>query len=179
MNNAATSKSNSKYILAAENLHKSFGKGSGRNHVLHGIDLRVRCGEFLAIMGPSGCGKSTLLHLLGLMSLPDEGSVRIDGREVSRGNRERTAIRRRQIGFVFQRFNLLGQLSGEENVRISLKVRGLRDDGQVAELLETMGVAADAHRKPSQMSIGQQQRVAVVRALAHSPAILFADEPTG
>ena len=168
-------------ILTAEDIHKSFGKGAARNHVLRGLSLSVRPGEFLAVMGPSGCGKSTLLHLLGLMTRPDEGRIRIDGDVVPRSETVRTALRRSRIGFVFQRFNLLGVLSGIDNVKISLRIRGLKrnGDGRIDELLEAMGVAHVAARKPGQMSMGEQQRLAVVRALAHRPAILLADEPTG
>jgi putative ABC transport system ATP-binding protein len=172
------------HVLVADGLHKSFGKGTGRNHVLHGLSLRVQPGEFVAVMGPSGCGKSTLLHLLGLMTQPDAGCICIDGVTAAGTDNNasealRTRLRRRRIGFVFQRFNLLGQLSGRDNVRISLKVRGLDDDGRAGELFEEMGVAHVANRKPGQMSIGEQQRVAVVRALAHRPGLLLADEPTG
>ena len=166
-------------ILTARDLHKSFGRGPARVDVLRGLDLAVGRGEFLAVMGPSGCGKSTLLHILGLMTAPDAGRIVLAGRDVGTGAAELNALRRRQIGFVFQRFNLLGQLSAEDNVGISLRVRGLRPDEHVRELFETLGVAHVARRKPSQMSIGEQQRVAVVRALAHRPTILLADEPTG
>jgi putative ABC transport system ATP-binding protein len=166
-------------ILEARGLHKSFGKGRSRVHVLRGLDLAVRRGEFLAVMGPSGCGKSTLLHVLGLMSPPDAGEVLFEGRPVGEGAAARSALRRTHIGFVFQRFNLLGVLSGADNVRISLRVRGCRRDGRARELFEAMGVAHVAARKPGEMSIGEQQRVAVVRALAHRPALLLADEPTG
>ena len=171
--------SNADDILVATNLHKSFGKGRARVHVLRGLDLTVRRGEFLAVMGPSGCGKSTLLHLLGLMTPPDEGSIRLDGRPVPRSASVRNTLRRTHIGFVFQRFNLLAELSAADNVAISLRVRGLKATGRTAELFEALGVAHVARRKPSQMSIGEQQRVAVVRALAHGPALLLADEPTG
>ena len=107
------------------------------------------------------------------------GTVHICGRPVGGGQGERTRIRRERIGFVFQRFNLLGQLSAADNVAISLKVRGMKGDGRTDELFETMGVSHVRGRKPGQMSIGEQQRVAAVRALAHGPAILLADEPTG
>ena len=169
------------YILTAEDIHKSFGKGTARNHVLRGLSLNVRRGEFLTVMGPSGCGKSTLLHLLGLMTRPDKGRILIDGEVVGASETVRTTIRRKRIGFVFQRFNLLGVLSGIDNVKISLRIRGLKNnsDGRIKELLEAMGVAHAAARKPGQMSVGEQQRLAVVRALAHRPAILLADEPTG
>ncbi|HUS47463.1 MAG TPA: ABC transporter ATP-binding protein, partial [Phycisphaerae bacterium] len=131
------------------------------------------------VMGPSGCGKSTLLHVLGLVTPPDQGEVAIDGRIVGPGESVRTALRRTHIGFVFQRFNLLGVLSAADNVAISLRVRGMSDSGRVGELFERMGVSHVMRRKPAKMSIGEQQRVAVVRALAHDPAIVLADEPTG
>jgi len=166
-------------ILAAEALHKSYGRGPARVHVLRGLSLTVRRGEFLAVMGPSGCGKSTLLYVLGLMTPADAGTIRLDGRPVGAGDLARTALRRRHMGFVFQRFNLLGELSAADNVRISLRVRGCPVDGRVEELFEHMGVSHVASRKPGRMSIGEQQRVAVARALAHRPAILLADEPTG
>ncbi|HUS48024.1 MAG TPA: ABC transporter ATP-binding protein [Phycisphaerae bacterium] len=166
-------------ILVGSGLQKSFGKGDARVHVLRGLDLSVRRGEFLAVMGPSGCGKSTLLHVLGLITPPDQGQVAIDGRIVGATDAERTALRRTHIGFVFQRFNLLGVLSAADNVAISLKVRGMGDNGRAEKLFERMGVAHVMRRKPSDMSIGEQQRVAVVRALAHEPAIVLADEPTG
>jgi len=175
------------HILVAKGLQKSFGRGLARVHVLRGLDLAVRRGEFLAVMGPSGCGKSTLLHVLGLMTGPDVdpeqhrplGDVQIDGRAVPDSESARNAIRRKHIGFVFQRFNLLGMLSGADNVAISLRVRGLKADGQVDSLFQIMGVSHVAGRKPGEMSIGEQQRVAVVRALAHRPTLLLADEPTG
>ena len=177
----------SEHILVAEGLHKSFGKGHARVQVLRGLDMAVRRGEFLAVLGPSGCGKSTLLHLLGLMSPPDVdpasrkrlGTIRIDGQVVPDGEAARNAIRRKHIGFIFQRFNLLGVLSAADNVAISLRVRGMKVDGQMDGLFEMMGVSHVAGRKPGEMSIGEQQRVAVARALAHGPALVLADEPTG
>jgi ABC-type lipoprotein export system ATPase subunit len=166
-------------IIAAKSLRKSFGRGAGRVHVLRGLDLAVRRGELLAVMGPSGCGKSTLLHVLGLVTPADEGDLVIDGEPVGRSDRQRHRLRRDVFGFVFQRFNLLGQLSAADNVATSMRVRGRKLDGRIGELFAAMGVAEVAGRKPSQMSMGQQQRVAIVRALAHQPAILLADEPTG
>ena len=180
------------YILRAAGLHKSFGSGPGRVEVLRGLDLNVRRGEFLAVMGPSGCGKSTLLHVLGLMTPPNAGSVVIDGeeatdREIGEGpddlivvpESRKARIRREKIGFVFQRFNLLSVLSGHDNIALSLRIRGLRADGRIDELLAAMGVAEVAGRKPAKLSIGEQQRLAVARAVAHSPELLLADEPTG
>jgi putative ABC transport system ATP-binding protein len=168
-------------ILQATNIHKSFGKGEARNHVLRGLHLQVQRGEFLAIMGPSGCGKSTLLHILGLMDRPDEGQVSLDGETFNHANARTQRLRflREKIGFIFQRFNLINVISGRDNVRMSLRVRGLSDDEQVENLLQRMGVAEVAHRKPGELSIGEQQRIAVVRALAHRPGIVLADEPTG
>ena len=167
------------YILTAEALHKSYGHGRGRVEVLHGLDLAVRQGEFLAIMGPSGCGKSTLLHVLGLIAMPDSGRVTIGSREVPPSNRVRTELRRTMIALIFQRFNLISVLSAEDNVNTSLRVRGIRPDGRTGKLLESLGVSHVARRKPGEMSIGEQQRVAVARALAHRPKVLLADEPTG
>ncbi len=166
-------------ILSAEKLCKAYGKGPARVEVLHGLSLSVRRGEFLAVMGPSGCGKSTLLHLMGLMDSPDSGTISLEGGLVNGSGSQRNLLRRRSIGFVFQRFNLLGELSAADNVRISLRVRNLADDGRGGELFEKLGIDHVRRRKPGQMSIGEQQRVAVVRALAHRPAMLLADEPTG
>ncbi len=165
-------------ILEARNLHKSYGAGTAAVHALRGVDFAVQEGEFLAVMGPSGSGKSTLLHVLGLMTPADEGEISICG-HIPDKQSTRTMLRREKIGFVFQRFNLLGVLSAAQNISISLKVRGVKPDGRGEELFEQMGVAHVADRRPAQMSIGEQQRVAVVRALAHRPALLMADEPTG
>ncbi len=166
-------------IVSARGLEKTFGKGSGRVLALTGVDLDVRRGEFLAVVGPSGSGKSTLLHVLGLMTPPDAGQLALEGQTVPNSHAIRTALRRQYIGFVFQRFNLLPVLSAADNVAIHLRVCGVRSDGHVEQLFRRMGVWHVAGRKPAQMSIGEQQRVAVVRALAHQPSILLADEPTG
>ena len=168
-------------ILHAEHLVKSYGRGPARNQVLHGVDLAIRRGEFVSVVGPSGCGKSTLLHILGLMDRPDAGRLSIEGRDVlSGGEARRIDLRRRCIGFVFQRFNLLTTISARENLVVSLRVRGLPVDPRaVAGWLDRMGVGHLARRKSGRMSIGEQQRVAVARALAHRPALLLADEPTG
>jgi putative ABC transport system ATP-binding protein len=166
-------------ILVARGLEKSYGSGPARVHVLRGLDLTVRRGEFLAVMGPSGCGKSTLLHVLGLVTPPDAGAMELCGQAVPRGGRTIQQMRRRNVGMVFQRFNLLGVLTAEQNVDISLRVRGLpRDRARVRALFEEMGVDHVMRRKSGQMSIGEQQRVAVVRAVAHQPDVVLADEPT-
>jgi len=171
--------SENQYILTAEGVHKSYGSGPGLVEVLHGLDLAVMPGEFLAIMGPSGCGKSTLMHLLGLISSPDEGIVTIDSKPVTNSNSIRTKLRRTMIGLIFQRFNLISVLNAKDNINMSLRVRGIRPDQRADELLESLGVSHVAGRKPCEMSIGEQQRVAVARALAHKPKVLLADEPTG
>jgi putative ABC transport system ATP-binding protein len=172
-------------MIVARDLYKSYGRGLAKVDVLRGLNLSVRRGEFLAVMGPSGCGKTTLLHLLGLMTLPDieggtaKGQILLDGVEVPPSASVRNHLRRTKIGFVFQRFNLISVLSAVDNVAISLRVRKLADEARVDELFQMLGVAHLKLRKPGQMSIGEQQRLAVVRALAHRPAVLLADEPTG
>jgi len=166
-------------MISVDNLCKSYGSGNTSIKVLQDLSIEVRRGEFLAIMGPSGCGKSTLLHVLGLMTPPDTGKLTIDNKLVPRSENSRMKIRRNTIGFVFQRFNLISSLSGEDNIRISLKVRGKAYDKEVSSILERLGILETAKRKPSKMSIGEQQRVAIARALAHNPSIILADEPTG
>ena len=167
------------YILEARGLEKSYGRGAARVHVLRGVDLKVPAGQFVAVMGPSGCGKSTLLHVLGLVTRPDAGELRIGGEMANGPEAVAARLRRRRIGIVFQRFNLLGVLSAADNVAVSLRVRGIKSNGQALRLLELLHVGHVARRKPAQMSIGEQQRVAVARALAHEPDLLLADEPTG
>jgi len=149
--------------------------------VLHGVALRVRRGEFVTIMGPSGCGKTTLLNILGLMLPPTRAErLCVAGRQtLGLAERERARIRRTAIGFVFQRFNLLPTISARRNVALPLKIRGEPLDGQIEPLLERVGLAGLAHKKPGQLSVGQQQRVAIARALVGRPALLLADEPTG
>ncbi len=166
-------------ILEAKGLHKYFGSGQSRVHALRGLDIGVREGEFLAVMGPSGCGKSTLLHVLGLMTPPHAGELNILGKPVGASRRERCRLRRDLFGFVFQRFNLLGVLSARDNVAVSMRIRKRSDRKSIDETFEQLGISDVASRLPSQMSIGQMQRVAVARALAHEPRVLFADEPTG
>jgi putative ABC transport system ATP-binding protein len=150
---------------------------------LDGIDLAVPEGEFLAVMGPSGSGKSTLLHVLGFLDRPSEGDYLYRGRD-AKGfpDRELARLRNREIGFVFQNFNLIGDLTVFENVELPLTYRGMRSSERkerVKEALERVGVGHRMKHYPSQLSGGEQQRVAVARALAGEPAILLADEPTG
>ncbi|MBS3734090.1 MAG: ABC transporter ATP-binding protein [Phycisphaerae bacterium] len=166
-------------MIEGRDLVKAYGTGRAQVRVLRGLNLAVARGEFVSVMGPSGCGKSTLLHVLGLITPADSGVVALDGEPAPDGEGGRAALRRERIGFVFQRFNLLNVLSAIDNVAISLRLRGQKLDGNVRHLFEWMGVAHVMRRRPAEMSIGEQQRVAVVRALAHRPAIVLADEPTG
>ena len=170
---------NADNILIARDLTKSYGKGDARVEAVSGVDLDVRRGEFLAVMGPSGCGKTTLLNLLGLITPADGGALTVDGQPIRPSRRQRDRVRRDVFGFVFQRFNLLGTLSAADNITLSLRLHGQSFDGAAAKWMDRLDIADVARRKPSQMSIGQQQRVAVARALAHGPKILLADEPSG
>ncbi len=157
---------------------------SGRVEVpaLRNIDLNVDPGEFLAIMGPSGCGKSTLLHLLGGLQQPTAGKVLIEGVDIAQlTDAERTAVRRRKVGYIFQRFNLLPTLSAKGNIDLAKKIHG---NGQVntyrsEEIFEMLGLSDKIHFRPAELSGGEQQRVAIARAIINHPAIILADEPTG
>src|SRR2546423_12437001 len=152
-------------------------------HALSGIHLDIREGEYVSIAGPSGCGKTTLLSILGLLDTPSDGSYALKGHEVANLSfAERARVRNREIGFIFQSFNLIGDLTVFENVELPLTYRGTSAADRkalVTEALERVGMAHRAKHLPSQLSGGQQQRVAVARALAGRPAILLADEPTG
>jgi len=157
---------------------------AGRHHViLHGIDLAVAAGETVALVGRSGAGKSTLLNVIAGLARSERGTVRIGGRDLSAmGERERTLLRRRHIGFVYQFFNLIDTLSVADNVLLPLELDGGADEaarGHAHELLAAVGVAERAEAYPDRLSGGEQQRVALVRALAHQPGLVLADEPTG
>lgn len=168
-------------MINLESVNHTYTHGGVSEPVLHGVDLRVRRGEFVIIMGPSGCGKTTLLNIVGLMMPPTQaGAVRIAGRDAQGlDDGGRTRLRRETIGFVFQRFNLLPTISARKNVALPLKIRGELSNGQVDSVIEQVGLAAYAHKKPGQLSVGQQQRIAIARALVGKPALLLADEPTG
>ena len=170
-------------LLSLRGIHKYFGEGEARLHVLHGIDLEVREGEFVAIVGQSGSGKSTLLNLLGCLDRPSGGSYVLDGRDTaSMGDDDLSEVRNRSIGFVFQSFQLVPQLTVLENVEVPLFYGGvgLADRHRIAaERLEEVGLGGRLHYRPPQLSGGEQQRVAIARALANDPALLLADEPTG
>ena len=171
-----------KIILQAINLTKTFKSGKVEVPALRGLSLKVNEEEFIAIMGPSGCGKSTLLHLLGGLATPTGGQVLIDGEEISTGKDSvRTDIRRRKIGFVFQRFNLLPTLSAMANLKIAQEIHGNTNSDQkdIHQILELLGLGEKIHHKPSELSGGEQQRLAIGRAIINKPSILLADEPTG
>jgi putative ABC transport system ATP-binding protein len=170
-------------LIHLENLTKVFQTDEVETHALAGVHLEIQKGDYVAISGPSGCGKSTLLSILGLLDSPSGGAYRLNGQPVgSLKAAQRARIRNREIGFVFQSFNLIGDLTVYENVELPLTYRGMgRSERRraVAESLEKVGMAHRAKHYPSQLSGGQQQRVAVARALVGRPSILLADEPTG
>jgi putative ABC transport system ATP-binding protein len=160
---------------------RRYREGEAEHIVLDGASASVAAGEFVALLGPSGSGKTTLLNLVAGIDLPDSGDVRLDGEAVNRlTERERTLLRRRSVGFVFQFFNLIPTLTVEENLRLPLELNGMRvDAGALRALLERVGLADRAHSFPDRLSGGVQQRVAVARALVHEPIVVLADEPTG
>jgi putative ABC transport system ATP-binding protein len=170
-------------LIRLEGVTKVFYTEEVETHALSGIHLDIRPGEYVSIAGPSGCGKSTLLSILGLLDSPTGGSYMLNGKPVANLKlSERARIRNREIGFIFQNFNLIGDLTVYENVELPLTYRGMRSaerKQRVSEALEKVGMAHRAKHLPSQLSGGQQQRVAVARALAGRPLILLADEPTG
>jgi putative ABC transport system ATP-binding protein len=170
-------------VIKLERLTKVFMTDEVETHALSGIHLEIKRGDYLAIAGPSGCGKSTLLSILGLLDSPSEGAYTLNSRPVQElTHHERARIRNREIGFIFQSFNLIGDLSVYQNVELPLTYRGMptaERARRVQESLEKVGMAHRMKHYPSQLSGGQQQRVAVARALAGHPSILLADEPTG
>lgn len=170
-------------ILKTEELTKSYRIGKMQVPALRGVSMEIGKGEFVAIMGPSGCGKSTLLHLLGGLLSPTTGTITIDGEDLSKvSDAERTDIRRRKIGFVFQRFNLFPTLTAEGNLKLAEKIHtgnGKTDGSNRREVLRLLKLEDKMHHKPLELSGGEQQRVALARAVINSPAIILADEPTG
>ena len=170
-------------ILEAKELKKYYGSGDTLVKALDGVDLAVAQGEFVSIMGPSGSGKSTLLYILGGLDNPTSGCVLLDGTDISRlGDEQKSRIRRQKIGFVFQFYNLIPNLSAEENIMLPLLLDGKKMGScqkQLDQILEVVGLSGHRKHTPRQLSGGQQQRVAIARALIGKPEILFADEPTG
>jgi len=169
-------------IIRVRDLRKIYRVGEVEVHALRGVNLDVPRGEFLCVAGPSGSGKSTLFHILGGLLAPTSGTVIVGGHDLSRlTDSERTALRRRMVGFVFQKFNLLPTLTAADNIAIARHIAGRNHDNDpwFREVLELLGIADRLHHKPSKLSGGEQQRVAIARAIVNHPAILLADEPTG
>lgn len=168
-------------ILRVENLSKVYGKGDTAVKALDGVSFSVQKGEFLAIIGPSGSGKSTLLHILGGVDVPSAGKVYIDNVDVYAQDETNLAIfRRRQIGLIYQFYNLIPVLNVEENITLPLLLDGRKvDPNQLNSLISTLGLGGRLGHLPNQLSGGQQQRVSIGRALMNNPAIVLADEPTG
>lgn len=170
-------------MIELKQLSKRHRAGEVETTALDAIDLHIEAGEYVAITGPSGCGKTTLLGLLGLLDRPSSGRYRLQGEDVAhKSEAELAALRRGRIGFVFQSFNLVDELSVQDNVQLALRYGPMPAKAQrerVAEVLQRLGLAHRAAHHPSQLSGGQQQRVAIARAIAARPALLLADEPTG
>ena len=170
-------------MIKIENLQKVFRTEEVETVALAGVSFEVKKGEFVAIMGPSGCGKSTLLNILGLLDNPTSGQYTLDGQDVgSLKESQRTKVRKGQIGFVFQSFNLIDELNVEENVELPLKYLGVpkkERKERVVEMLRRMAISHRSHHYPQQLSGGQQQRVAIARAVICNPKLILADEPTG
>ena len=170
-------------LIELSGICKTYREGEARRTVFDGLEARFEKGEFVCITGRSGSGKSTLLNLISGIDLPDKGEVRIDGDNIAKlSDRERTLARRRGIGFVFQFFNLIPTLDVEENLRLPLELNGKKGgewDRRVADLLDKVGLSDRAKSAPENLSGGEQQRIAIARALVHRPDLLLADEPTG
>lgn len=168
-------------LLKVEHLCKTYGDGENQVNALSDISFTVEKGEFVAITGASGSGKSTLLHIIGGVDVPDSGRVLVDGTEIHRKSQEELAIfRRRQVGLVYQFYNLIPVLNVEENITLPLKLDGQQINRQrLDELIEILGLSQRRNHLPKQLSGGQQQRVSIGRALMNAPAVMLADEPTG
>jgi putative ABC transport system ATP-binding protein len=175
MNNAGA-------IIKARALQKTYIVGKVPVHALRGVDLTVPSGEFLSIIGPSGSGKSTLFHIIGGLTPPTGGQIEVGGQDLSKmTDAGRTNLRKRTVAFVFQKFNLLPNLTARDNIAVARYISGYEDkpDAQFDEILRILGIAQRLDHKPSALSGGEQQRVAIARAVVNKPAILLADEPTG
>ena len=169
------------YFLELKNLHKSYQDGSGIHHILKGAELHSEQGETIAILGNSGSGKSTLLNLIAGIDLPDQEEVRIQRESLGQlSEKKRTLLRRKKMGFVFQSFNLIPTLNVEENLMLPLEMNGIPNNfGIIAQMLDGLNLQGREESYPDRLSGGEQQRVAVARALMHQPSLLLADEPTG
>src|SRR3954447_127281 len=166
--------------VRADNITKTYGEGEASVRALCTVNMEVAHGEFVAVMGPSGSGKSTLMHLLAGLDRPTEGSVYIEGDNVTEmKDKQLTMLRRQRVGFIFQAFNLIPQLTAEENIVLPLTLARTKANGNLESILDQVGLTDRRTHKPTELSGGQQQRVAVARALITEPAVVFADEPTG
>ena len=170
-------------LLAASNLQKTYISGEATVTALAGVSFEIEAGDFVALMGPSGCGKSTLLHLCGAMDRLTSGTLKLNDRDLSAmGDDELTRVRREQVGFVFQFFNLLPTLTVSDNIALPSLLAGVKDDEaarRARALAERVGIAHRLNHYPQQISGGEMQRAAIARALVHKPTLLVADEPTG
>lgn len=172
-----------KTIVKAENIEKFFGEGENETCVLNNICFEIKEGEFVSIMGPSGCGKSTLLYLLGGLDTPTDGTIFINDKDINKlKDKEKSKVRRSNIGFVFQFYNLVQNLTVEENILLPITMDGKKASSyerELDEILKIVGLTNKRKAIPSKLSGGQQQRVAIARAIISSPSIIFADEPIG
>jgi len=171
-------------LLETIDLKKNYRIGKIEVEALRGVSLRINSGELAAIMGPSGCGKSTLMHVLGVMTRATSGKVLIEGKDTANmDDGQRTEFRRKKVGFVFQKFNLLPALTARQNIQVAQKIYGApataESESHLKEIVELLQIEGKLDRRPSELSGGEQQRVAIARAVTNRPAILLADEPTG
>jgi putative ABC transport system ATP-binding protein len=169
-------------IIEIRDLEKVYRVGKVDVPALRGVDLAVRTGEFLSIIGPSGSGKSTLFHIIGGLTPPTSGQVRVGDQDLSHmTDADRTRMRKRTVGFVFQKFNLLPNLTARDNIAVARHISGVNSapDGQFEDILKALGINGRLDHKPAALSGGEQQRIAIARAIVNHPAILLADEPTG
>jgi putative ABC transport system ATP-binding protein len=169
-------------IIETRDLRKVYRVGEVDVQALRGVDLAVQSGEFISIVGPSGSGKSTLFHIIGGLTPPTAGKVSVDGQDLaSMSDAGRTNLRKRTVGFVFQKFNLLPNLTARDNIAVARYIAGMNGkvDPQFEEILRLLGIAQRLDHKPNALSGGEQQRIAIARAIVNGPAILLADEPTG
>ena len=170
-------------MLSLKKVEKTYGAGTIKVHALRGIDLNIEEGEFVSIMGPSGSGKSTLLNMIGCLDRPTAGMIVLDGKDLSKlGDNELAKIRRESIGFIFQQFNLIHTMNALANVALPLYFMGVNTERRIEKakvLLERVGLADRIYHRPSELSGGEQQRVAIARSLANDPMIILGDEPTG
>jgi len=174
--------SNGELVIQARDVRKVFRVGDVEVHALRGVSLDVRRGEFVSVIGPSGSGKSTFFHILGGLTPPTSGSIHIHGKDLrAMSEADRTELRKKEVGFVFQKYNLLPTLTAADNIAIARHIAGTEDgdDRQFREVLGLLGISGRLGHKPAALAGGEQQRVAIARAIVNRPSILLADEPTG